>query len=76
VQQICRKATGTHAQGTAGSLIVILLWVYYAALILFFGAEMTQTYARFYGKEGEPEEHAQRIPEAQKQEREPQAVSR
>jgi membrane protein len=36
--------------GVAGSVIVILLWVYYSALILYFGAEFTRTYAVRYGK--------------------------
>lgn len=35
--------------GAAGSLVVILVWVYYAAQILFFGAEFTEVYARRYG---------------------------
>jgi membrane protein len=35
--------------GAAASLIVILLWVYYSAQILFFGAEFTQVYANTYG---------------------------
>lgn len=35
--------------GAAGSLIVILLWVYYNAQILLFGAEMTQVYAYEFG---------------------------
>lgn len=35
--------------GAAGSLIVILLWVYYSAQILFLGAEFTQVYANRYG---------------------------
>lgn len=38
------------AYGAAGSLVVILAWVNYAAQILFFGAEFTQVYARRYGK--------------------------
>jgi membrane protein len=33
------------AYGAAGSLIVILVWIYYSALILFFGAELTQAWA-------------------------------
>jgi Zn-dependent protease with chaperone function len=36
--------------GAAGSLVVLLLWVYYSAQILFFGAEFTQIYANRYGK--------------------------
>lgn len=35
--------------GAAASLVVILLWVYYSAQILFFGAEFTQVYANTYG---------------------------
>ena len=35
--------------GAAGSLLVLLVWVYYSAQILFFGAEFTQVYARRYG---------------------------
>lgn len=35
--------------GAAGSLAIILLWVYYSGLILFLGAEFTQVYARRYG---------------------------
>lgn len=35
--------------GAAGSLVIILVWVYYSAQILFFGAEFTQIYANKYG---------------------------
>jgi membrane protein len=35
--------------GAAASLAVILLWVYYSAQMLFFGAEFTQVYANTYG---------------------------
>jgi membrane protein len=35
--------------GAAGSLIVILVWVYYSAQILLFGAEMTQVFASEFG---------------------------
>ncbi|MBD2298964.1 YihY/virulence factor BrkB family protein [Nostoc sp. FACHB-87] len=44
--------------GAAGSLVVILAWVYYAAQILFFGAEFTQVYARRYGSGIRPTRHA------------------
>jgi membrane protein len=37
------------AYGAAGSLVVILIWVYYSAQILFLGAEFTKVYARRYG---------------------------
>lgn len=38
------------AYGAAGSLVVILLWVYYSSQILLFGAEFTQVYAKHIGK--------------------------
>ena len=44
--------------GAAGSLIVILVWVYYTAAILYFGAEFTQVYAEFKGVKIEPAEYA------------------
>ena len=37
------------AYGAAGSLVVLLLWIYYAVQIFLFGAEFTQVYARRYG---------------------------
>lgn len=43
-----RSAVGS-TYGAAGSLVVLLLWVYYSAQILFFGAEFTQVYARKHG---------------------------
>jgi len=44
--------------GAAGSLIVILLWVFYSAQILLFGAEFTQVYAQRYGSHIRPAENA------------------
>jgi membrane protein len=38
--------------------VVVLLWVYYTALIFFFGAEFTQVYATTYGAGVTPDEHA------------------
>src|SRR6185503_522964 len=35
--------------GAAGSIVTLLLWIYYSSLIFFFGAEMTQVYAAKYG---------------------------
>ncbi|MDP9041263.1 MAG: YihY/virulence factor BrkB family protein, partial [Bacteroidota bacterium] len=35
--------------GTAGSIVVLLLWIYYSSLILYFGAEFTMSYAMLYG---------------------------
>ena len=38
------------AYGAAGSLIIILAWIYYSALILFLGAELTQAWATEQGR--------------------------
>ena len=46
------------AYGAAGSLIVILVWVYYTAAILYFGAEFTRVYAEHIGARIEPAEYA------------------
>src|SRR5205823_6766881 len=37
------------AYGAAGSLVALLVWIYYSAQILFFGAEFTKVYANRYG---------------------------
>ncbi|MDI6854981.1 MAG: YihY/virulence factor BrkB family protein [Deltaproteobacteria bacterium] len=50
---IARSGTSS-VYGAAGSLVVILLWVYYSAQIIFIGAEFTQVYARRYGSAIEP----------------------
>ena len=55
-----KTSTGS-AYGAAGSLIVILLWVYYTAAILYFGAEFTQSYAQFTGARIEPADYAVHI---------------
>lgn len=44
--------------GAAGSVILILLWVYYSSLILYFGAEFTKVYAFKYGKKIIPSDYA------------------
>lgn len=46
------------AYGAAGSLIVLLLWVYYSAQIFFFGAEFTQVWANRFGAQVTPAEGA------------------
>jgi membrane protein len=46
------------AYGTAGSLVVILLWIYYSSLILYFGAEFTKAYATTYGGLIQPNPYA------------------
>jgi membrane protein len=53
--------TLASAYGAAGSLIVLLLWIYYSAQIFFFGAEFTQVYARRAGEGVVPDPKAQPI---------------
>jgi membrane protein len=51
-------SANSSTYGAAGSLIAILLWVYYTAAILYFGAEFTKAYVDFKGKRIEPAEYA------------------
>ncbi|HMG82685.1 MAG TPA: YihY/virulence factor BrkB family protein [Ferruginibacter sp.] len=53
-----RKGHVGSTYGAAGSLIVILLWVYYSSIILYFGAELTKAYAVKYGSAIHPNEYA------------------
>jgi membrane protein len=43
------QASVGSAYGAAGSLVVLLVWVYYSALIMFFGAEFTHAWATRHG---------------------------
>ena len=55
-----RSEPGT-AFGAAGSLAILLLWVYYAGMILFFGAEFTQAWAESRGQGIRPENGAVKV---------------
>ena len=39
------KASVASSYGAAGSVVILLLWVYYSSLILYLGAEFTHVYA-------------------------------
>lgn len=60
------RSDPTSAFGAAGSVILLLLWVYYSAQILFLGAEFTQVYTREYGAGLKPERGAVLLTEAAK----------
>ena len=47
--------------GAAGSIIVILIWVYYSAIILYFGAEFTKVYAYTHGEKIIPNRYSVQI---------------
>jgi membrane protein len=57
------------AYGAAGSLVTVLLWVYYSGLIFYFGAEVTRVYATQYGSGLQPTEVAAETKEGVKKER-------
>lgn len=48
----------TSAYGTAGSIIVVLMWVYYSSMILYFGAAFTHVYVKFKGQRIYPNSYA------------------
>ena len=54
---IGRSNIGT-TYGTAGALVVILLWIYYSSIILYLGAEFTKAYALVTGSKIYPAEYA------------------
>jgi membrane protein len=49
------RAGLTSVYGAAGSFVLILLWVYYSAQIMFVGAQFTEAYSRYYGSRRVPE---------------------
>jgi membrane protein len=53
--------------GVAGSFVVLLVWTYYSAQILFFGAELTQVYANSYGSRIVPAENAEPLKESDRE---------
>ena len=55
------RAATTSVYGSAGSLVLILLWVYYSSLILLLGAEFTQVYSRSQGRTIKPSKGAVRV---------------
>lgn len=52
------KSNVGSTYGAAGSLVILLLWVYYSAIILYFGAEFTKAFAVKYGSEIHPDDYA------------------
>jgi membrane protein len=55
------RASVGSAYGAAGSAVVLMVWVYYASLILFFGAALTRVIARQRGMPLQPNAFARRI---------------
>lgn len=59
------KAAVGSSYGAAGSIVALVVWVYYAAQILFVGAEFTQVQARRRGAGIQPAANAQRVDETE-----------
>ncbi len=55
------RSTIASVYGAAGSVILILVWVYYSAIILYFGAEFTKVYADTHGQKIIPNEYSVQI---------------
>lgn len=51
----------TSVYGAAGSIVIVLLWVYYSSQVVLFGAAFTRVYARHRGAPLEPKENAVRV---------------
>jgi membrane protein len=63
IAQYLGRSTIQSSFGAAGTLALLLVWVYYSAQILFLGAEFTQVYANKYGSRIVPDENAQPVSE-------------
>jgi membrane protein len=57
------RSSTISAYGAAGSVVLVLLWVYYSAQILFFGAEITKVYAKRFGVYVQPASYARWVAE-------------
>ena len=49
IELYLRYSTTAVVYGAAGSLVVLLIWIYYSAQIVYFGAEFTKVYAKYRG---------------------------
>lgn len=52
------RSSTVSAYGAAGALVLIILWIYYSAIILYFGAEFTKVYANEHGGKIRPSKFA------------------
>jgi membrane protein len=68
------RSTVASAFGAAGSLVVVMVWVYYSAQIFLLGAEFTWVYAHVFGSRSNLEAEAAGEADAQAPTRDPQAA--
>jgi membrane protein len=52
------RSTIASVYGAAGSIMIIMVWVYYSSIILYLGAEFTKVYAKLHGGKIYPNEYA------------------
>lgn len=55
------NSTFNSAYGAAGSLVIILVWVYYSTVIFLFGAELTSVYTEMTGSQIQPYDTAVKV---------------
>ena len=60
------RQEGSSAYGAGSAFVVILLYIYYSSVILYYGAEFTQLYARRAGSGIEPSKYAVKMTDAQR----------
>lgn len=58
ISYLISRNSVSEAYGAAGSVLILLLWVYYSSVILYIGAEFTQVYAMRYGSRITPNKYA------------------
>ncbi len=58
------QSSVASSYGAAGSVMILLLWVYYSCQILLLGAEFTRVYAQRIGRRPQPESFAEKDPQA------------
>lgn len=58
IEYILTHNSTVSLYGSAGAVIVLLLWVYYSAIILYLGAEITQAWLKLKGRHIEPNRYA------------------
>jgi membrane protein len=61
------QSSVASSYGAAGSVLVLLLWVYYSAQVVLLGAEFTRLYTAEQGERPTPMGHAERDPDAPEQ---------
>lgn len=60
------RSSAASVYGAAGSLVLVLLWIFYSAQLFFLGAEFTQVYANRSGSRVTPEPGAVRVTEEER----------